>query len=41
MTALEAAIAKALGTRNGWNIVLDAEDMDAQTIPSEYPSVLE
>lgn len=41
MPALEAAIAKALGSGSGWNIVLDTEDMDAQTILFEYPSVLE
>jgi hypothetical protein len=41
MPALEAAIAKALGSRSGWNIVFDTEDMDAQTILFEYPSVLE
>jgi hypothetical protein len=41
MPALEAPIGKALGTRNGWNILLDPEDMDAQTILFEYPSVLE
>ncbi len=41
MPALEAAIAKALGTRAGWNLVLDPDDRDAQTILFEYPRLLE
>ncbi len=41
MPALEAAIKKALGTRAGWTVTLDAEDGDAQTILFEYPRLLE
>ena len=41
MPALEAAIEKALGTRTGWTVALDAEDGDAQTILFEYPRLLE
>lgn len=41
MPALEAAIEKALGTREGWTMLLDPEDRDAQTILFEYPRLLE
>jgi hypothetical protein len=41
MAALEAAIAEALGTRDGWKVILDPEDGDAQTILFEYPKLLE
>lgn len=41
MPALEGAIAKALGTHDGWAVVLDADDAAAQTILFEYPRLLE
>lgn len=41
MPALDAAIKKALGTRAGWTVTLDADDRDAQTILFEYPRLLE
>ncbi len=41
MPTLEAAIEKALGTREGWTVLLDPEDRDAQTILFEYPRLLD
>ena len=37
---LSNAIADALGTRDGWSVLIDPEDRDAQTILFEYPKLL-
>lgn len=34
------AIAQALGTNDGWSVLIDPEDNDAQTILFEYPKLL-
>jgi hypothetical protein len=36
---LREAIAQALGTQDGWDIALDPDDQDAQTILFQYPVV--
>lgn len=38
---LANAIAEALGTSNGWSVLIDPEDNDAQTILFEYPKLLD
>jgi hypothetical protein len=40
LPALEAAIAASLGTRDGWNVLIDPDDRDAQTILFQYPKLL-
>ena len=40
LPALEAAIEAALGTCNGWNVIIDPDDRDAQTILFQYPKLL-
>lgn len=37
---LSNAVAKALGTSDGWSVLIDPEDNDAQTILFEYPKLL-
>lgn len=37
---LRTAIANALGTETGWDVVLDPDDRDAQTILFQYPKLL-
>ncbi|OXE34995.1 MAG: hypothetical protein CGW95_16575 [Phenylobacterium zucineum] len=37
---LSNAIAKALGTNEGWSVLIDPEDNDAQTILFRYPKLL-
>lgn len=38
---LKAAITKALGTDNDWDVILDADDNDSQTILFQYPRLLD
>src|SRR5581483_8676008 len=36
---LKAGIGEELGTKEGWQIVIDPDDPDAQTLFFEYPSI--
>lgn len=38
-TALRASIAAELGTEQGWDLVVDVNDPDAQTLSFEYPNL--
>lgn len=38
---IAAAIEHALGTKDGWDIILDPDDRDAQTILFQYPKLLD
>lgn len=39
LPAITAAIASALGTENGWGVILDPDDNDTQTILFRYPKL--
>jgi Nucleotidyl transferase AbiEii toxin, Type IV TA system len=38
---IRAAIANALGTEKGWDVILDPDDRDTQTILFQYPRLLD
>jgi predicted nucleotidyltransferase component of viral defense system len=39
LSDLRAEIAEKIGTTNGWQVVIDGEDPDGQTLFFEYPSI--
>jgi Nucleotidyl transferase AbiEii toxin, Type IV TA system len=40
LPTIRAAIANALGTEKGWDVILDPDDRDTQTILFQYPRLL-